>query len=167
MEDLLYYIGLGVIITIALVGKARKKMETQANNNPLPPPEVFERAIQELQRAAQQLSNSTATPETTPQPMAKQPENIKYTYTDEAQSLETIIDEVAIAMEPTAPKRKNRTQTPQNANYKANKHAEANNAPQPATTEHKSVNGDSGNESAFDLREAVIYSELLKPKFEE
>ena len=103
MEDALYYIALGVIMVISLVGKTRKKArkigEERPNTSPIPPSEAFERAIRDLQQTAQEQEESRPTPKTMPQSTIMQPQRAEYTYTEEAQSLETIIDEIAFATE--------------------------------------------------------------------
>ena len=184
MEDLLYYIGLGVIATISIVGKVRKEARTQGkkrpNANPIPPPQALERAIQDLQRAAQQMQSQPqpkpqprkkmVAPRPMPQTMMSRPQTAEYDYQEEAQSLETIIDEIAYAAEYTQSSTANLSQTPKKANEKANKAIVATNTPnqQPASTENRAaVNECSSESSDFDLREAVIYAEILKPKFDE
>ena len=179
MEDLLYYIGLGVIATISIVGKVRKEARKQGkkrpNANPIPPPQALERAIQDLQRAAQQMQSQPqprkkVAPRPMPQTVMSRPQTAEYDYQEEAQSLETIIDEIAYATEYTQSSTANLYQTPKKANEKANKAIVATNTPnqQPTTTENRAaVNECSSESSDFDLREAVIYAEILKPKFDE
>lgn len=179
MEDLLYYIGLGVIATISIVGKVRKEARKQGkkrpNANPIPPPQALERAIQDLQRAAQQMQSQPqpkkrVAPRPMPQTVMSRPQTTEYGYQEEAQSLETIIDEIAYATEYTQSSTINLSQTPKKANKKANKAIVATNRPnqQPATAENRAtVNECSSESSDFDLREAVIYAEILKPKFDE
>ena len=171
MEDALYYIVLGVIMTISLVGKTRKKArkigEEHPNTSPTPPSEAFERAIRDLQQTAQERVESIPTPKTMPQSTITQPQRVEYTFTEEAQSLETIIDEVVLATEFTSTSATNPQQILKKAYKTADKPAVANNTPQPIAVEENIANNKQSDELTFDLREAVICSEILKPKFEE
>ena len=171
MEDVLYYIALGVIMVISLVGKTRKKArkigEEHPNTSPIPPSEAFERAIRDLQQTAQKQEESRPTPKTMPQSTIMQPQRAEYTYTEEAQSLETIIDEIAFATESASTSTINPQQTLKKAYKTADKPAVTNDTPQPIGVEENITDNEHSDKSDFDLREAVIYSEILKPKFEE
>ena len=172
MEDALYYIVLGVIMVISLVGKTRKKAhkieEERPNTSPIPPAEAFERAIRDLQQTAQERVESRPTPKTMPQSTIMQPQRVEYTCTEEAQSLETIIDEVALATEFTSTSTTNPQQTLKKAYKTTDQPAVANNTPQqPIAAEDNIADNEHNDESTFNLREAVICSEILKPKFEE
>ena len=161
MEDLLYYIGLGAVITISLVRKARKaaKQQTaqQANNNPATPAMPSQTEIEQMLYQWGKPKQHTQTTTTT----SVYPSQIEYK--DEAQSLEVIIDEVAIATEPTS----KRPSKPQKAHKKAKNAASTATAQQRVTTQNNTINEQDTKSNDFDLREAVIYAEILKPKFEE
>ncbi len=155
MEDILYYIGLGAIVIFSLsrkIGrtaaqKRRRRGEHTHQNVPIPTgfPQ-FEPLSEEIIIRHKQLNTT--------------PLDIQ----EETQSLETIIDEEHLytknfAQNTTkkgAPRKGSRTAGKQS--HKSSK-PEANKSPQ---------NRDNSPVSEeFDIQKAVIYSEILKPKFEE
>ncbi|MBE6210893.1 MAG: hypothetical protein E7130_04610 [Rikenellaceae bacterium] len=165
MEDVLYYIGLGLLITFSLalkVGKtvARKGAKRSHTPKSVPPPgfPTFEALFEEIEK-----KNSNPAPQTEP-----------VEWSSEAQSLETIFDEEEMYAQ-------NRSNTTTKPHYnvagtppqkKGNNNKKDNRADIPVQKENKPQNKaqNSGNEAIsedFNLREAVIYSEILKPKFEE
>ena len=174
MEDVLYYIGLGLLITFSLalkVGKtvARKGVKRSHTPKSVPPPgfPTFEALFEEIEK-----KNSNPAPQTEP-----------VEWSSEAQSLETIFDEE----EMYAQNRSNTTTKPHynvagtpsqksKKDNKNNKNKKGNRADIPVQKDNKPQNKaqnkaqNSENEPIsedFNLREAVIYSEILKPKFEE
>ena len=171
MEDLLYYIGLGAVITISLVRKARKAAAKQAKNSdkglatdPIPHSQALEKALRELQKSSQPRVESTPTSYTTSQTSTSSPQSAEYHYADEAQSLEIIIDEVALARESS----NKRAKTPKKSHKKAQKSPIIESTQQTATAKEKVCTNEQIKKSDdFDLQEAVIYAEILKPKFEE
>lgn len=165
MEDVLYYIGLGLLITFSLalkVGKtvARKGAKRSYTPKSVPPPgfPTFEALFEEIEK-----KNSNPAP---------QPEPVEWS--SEAQSLETIFDEEEMYAQ-------NRSNTATKPHYnvtgtpsqkKGNKNKKGNRADIPIQKENKPQNKAQNSENEaipedFNLREAVIYSEILKPKFEE
>lgn len=151
MEDLLYYIGLGLIITFSLIRKAGKatarkgsKPANTPTTTPIPGFPPFEPMI-----------NSEHTPIDRPAPKITEEQE------SEAQSLETIFDEEEVYT--------------QNRGYEDGRTTTNNIAEQTIATPKTPAKPQNRAEKAenseiledFDLRDAVIYSEILKPKFEE
>ena len=170
MEDLLYYIGLGAVITISLVRKVRKSAAKQAKKSgkgfatdPIPHSQELERALQELQKLSQPYVESTPTGHTVAQTSTSPSQSAEHHYANEAQSLEEIIDEVALATNSAS----KRPKKPQKAQKKAKNSPITENTQQTIIKDKSAINKQSVEYNDFDLREAVIYAEILKPKFEE
>ena len=171
MEDLLYYIGLGAVITISLVRKVRKSAAKQAKKSgkgfatdPIPHSQALERVLQELQKNSQPYVESTPTGHTVAQTSTSPSQSAEHHYANEAQSLEEIIDEVALARESS----NKRAKTPKKSHKKAQKSPIIESTQPTATAKEKVCTNEQIKKSDdFDLREAVIYAEILKPKFEE
>lgn len=161
MEDVLYYIGLGLLITFSLalkVGKtvARKGAKRSHTPKSVPSPgfPTFEALFEEIEK-----KNSNPAPQTEP-----------VEWSSEAQSLETIFDEEEMYTQSgsdiTVKPHYNVAGTPSQKSKKGNR------ADIPVQKENKPQNKAQNSENEaisedFNLREAVIYSEILKPKFEE
>ncbi len=170
MEDLLYYIGLGAVITISLVRKVRKSAAKQAKKSgkdfatdPIPHSQTLERALQELQKLSQPYVDSTPTGHTVAQTSTSPSQSAEHHYANEAQSLEEIIDEVVLATNSAS----KRPKKPQKAQKKARNSPITENTQQTIIKDKSAINKQSVESNKFDLREAVIYAEILKPKFEE
>ena len=170
MEDLLYYIGLGAVITISLVRKVRKSAAKQAKKSgkgfatdPIPHSQALERALQELQKNSQPYVESAPTGHTVAQTSTSPSQSAEHHYANEAQSLEEIIDEVALATNSAS----KRPKKPQKAQKKAKNSPITENTQQTIIKGKSAINEQSVESNNFDLREAVIYAEILKPKFEE
>jgi hypothetical protein len=163
MEDALYYIGLGLFITFSLISRAgktsakkskkRRSMPTEPQMENFPPiiPTYTYKESSDNQAPKTVIYNPKAGIETPA----------------EAQSLETIFDEeeIYIREQKQKAKRAEKTQGSVKNNPKPAAHPTSPKSSQPQKTSQKSNN--SANSADFDLREAVIYSEILKPKFEE
>ena len=183
MEDILYYIGLGLIITISLAHKAGKNSPKKGagrvdsgNPTPIPGFPPINNVPEELKKFPQPEFSEPVV--TKPQPQAPE-----YHYEEaqsleritdeapEAQSLETIFDEVREAQY-TYVSAKNKAKNKAKAKNKTSKSSDAINAPKSAQKPTKTDNKPQSEEQNevlkdFDLRDAVIYSEILHPKFEE
>ncbi len=165
MEDLLYYIGLGAIIVISLVRKAGKigksatrKVSKQNNtpeSAPIPGFPTFESVTYELKRVEPDKNNKSVT--------IKMETNRPV----EAQSLETIIDEEEEYMKKMCHKapKPNVGEAGKSAQAKPAIGKEVHKAPKSHKTAQNSRNSAISKE--FDLRDAVIYSEIMNPKFNE
>ena len=183
MEDILYYIGLGLIITISLARKAgknspKKGAERVDSGNPTPIPGFppINNMPEELKKFPQPEFSEPVV--TKPQPQApeyhyEEAQSLE-TITDEApetQSLETIFDEVREAQY-TYVSAKSKAKNKAKAKSKTSKSSDAINAPKSAQKPAKTDNKPQSEEQNevlkdFDLRDAVIYSEILRPKFKE
>ena len=183
MEDILYYIGLGLIITISLARKAGKNSPKKGagrvdsgNPTPIPGFPPINNVPEELKKFPQPEFSEPVV--TKPQPQApeyhyEEVQSLE-TITDEApeaQSLETIFDEVREAQY-TYVSAKNKAKNKAKAKCKTSKSSDAINAPKSAQKPAKTDNKPQSEEQNevlkdFDLRDAVIYSEILRPKFEE
>ena len=183
MEDILYYIGLGLIITISLARKAGKNSPKKGagrvdSGNPIPIPGFppINNVSEELKKFPQPEFSEPVV--TKPQPQApeyhyEEAQSLE-TITDEApeaQSLETIFDEVREAQY-TYVSAKSKAMNKAKAKNKTSKSSDAINAPKSAQKPAKTDNKPQSEEQNevlkdFDLRDAVIYSEILRPKFEE
>lgn len=198
MEDALYYIGLGLIITFSLIRKVRKeaaKSKSKRNSAPQnqPPAELSE-ILNELKKMEgaykstqkqKRVEANTDTDSTNKRAHA-QSATMPTQNCNEAQSLEIIFDEEEEFMkhgsdhhkttyttvkESAAKKAVANTGKAQKSENKAKnstaKKAVANTgkAQKPENKAKNSENSTNGEE--FNLRDAVIYSEILKPKFEE
>ena len=183
MEDILYYIGLGLIITISLARKAGKNSPKKGagrvdsgNPTPIPGFPPINNVPEELKKFPQPEFSEPVV--TKPQPQApeyhyEEVQSLE-TITDEApeaQSLETIFDEVREAQY-TYVSAKNNAKNKAKAKSKTSKSSDAINAPKSAQKPAKTDNKPQSEEQNevlkdFDLRDAVIYSEILRPKFEE
>ena len=158
MEDTLYYIGLGLIIVFSLVRKVGKVASSKSKEHIDIPTED----IQPIKTLFEELERRTAVenlPKATPAKSPQRPESI-----GKAQSLETIIDEEDIYMQEKA-KTTKKAQKSASVKTKKSTHSTPKEPAQLQKTAKKDENGSISKE--FDLREAVIYSEILKPKFEE
>lgn len=183
MEDILYYIGLGVIITISLarkIGKNRPKKGAERAGHGLPTPMAgfppINNVPDELKKFPQPEFSKPVV--TKPQPQApeyhyEEAQSLE-TITNEApdaQSLETIFEEVREAQY-TYVSAKSKAKNKAKAKNKTSKSTDANIAPKSAQKPAKTDNKPQSEEQNevlkdFDLRDAVIYSEILRPKFEE
>lgn len=176
MEDALYYIGLGLIITFSLIHKARKvaaKSKSKRNSAPQNqlPAELSE-ILNELKKMEgaykstqkqKRVEASTDTDSTNKRAHAQSATMPTHNH-DEAQSLETIFDEEEEFMKHGSDHHKTTyTAVKEGAAKKAV--ANTNKAQKPENKAKNSENSTNGEE--FNLRDAVIYSEILKPKFEE
>ena len=166
MEDILYYIGLGLIITISLARKtgknSRKKGAKRIDSGhpaPMPGFPPINDIPEELKHLMQpEFSEPVATK---PQPQTSEH------YFEEAQSLETIFDEIQEANYTYVPAKSKATDA-NTDNNSSSASSTPQNTQKAAKTE-KNIQIEEQNETTdnFDLREAVIYSEILRPKFEE
>ena len=174
MEDVIYYIALGAIITLSLVRKAGKKNAKRHQRVDMPTPTTQDAGaalstlLAEIDKMAKEAAKEAQRNAPSPQnPQKFEPVVPNYHYKEEAQSLETIVDEIEIYKMEQAKKAKAAKKAKNNANN-SNKPAAAPTTAAPVEPQNKSSKSDnSENSKEFDLREAVIYAEILKPKFEE
>lgn len=192
MEDLMYYIALGLIITFSLIrkiGKAAAKKSKGGNvHQTAPTPqttgaslsEIFKemervtKAQAEQAKAQMQTPTTLAQSTTTMEPMPvtyhhpqKAQSPVTYHHPQEAQSLENIIDEEELYLREQAKRAQAAQKAKKSANNSTKPH-KAQTTAKPSKERNKGnaeVNSTSSEE--FDLREAIIYAEILNPKFEE
>lgn len=157
MEDVLYYIGLGLLITFSLVRKAGKKSARKGakrSHTPqsVPPPgfPTFEALFEEIEK-----KSSKPAPQTEPAE-----------WSSEAQSLETIFDEEESYMQNARPSHQGATPSVASGAKQpilTSTPKEPKKSQKPTKKAQKGQNSDISED--FNLRDAVIYSEILKPKF--
>lgn len=175
MEDTLYYIGLGLIITFSLIRKARKeaaKSKSKRNSAPQnqPPAELSEilnelKKMEDAYKSTQKqkrVEASTDTDSTNKRAHAQSATMPTHNH-NEAQSLEIIFDEEEFIKHGSDHYKTTYTTVKESATKKAV--ANTNKAQKSENKAKNSENSTNGEE--FNLRDAVIYSEILKPKFEE
>ncbi len=159
MEDILYYIGLGLIITFSLVRKSGKAAARKASKQSSKPKSDSAPGFPALESVIYEYTRTKETENAKQQSMT-----MKVDKFSEAQSLETIIDEEEEYMRRTAnaPKPKSKkTKAKATNNISAKTSSPANTVKSVKNSENNAILEE------FDLREAVIYSEIMKPKFEE
>lgn len=158
MEDVLYYIGLGLIITFSLVRKAGKRVARKTSKQGSAPKTDSVFGLPTLESVIYEYTR-------TKESKSAGPKNVDEF--DEAQSLETIIDEEEEYMQKNTKARKPKKNVTagkpvQSKPVKQQMVPTASNSTKSATN-----SGDKVVLEDFDLREAVIYSEIMKPKFDE
>lgn len=157
MEDVLYYIGLGLIITFSLVRKAGKRVARKASKQGSAPKTDSVFGLPTLESVIYEYTRMK-------EPKSAGPKSVDEF--DEAQSLETIIDEEEEYMQKMTMARKPKNvaagKPVQSKPVKQQVVPTASNSTKSATN-----SGDKVVLEDFDLREAVIYSEIMKPKFDE
>ena len=163
MEDVLYYIGLGLLIIFSLIRKAGQATAQKSKKTINPPMEApmenFPPIIPTFAHD-ESVDNQASRAE-------RYGKRADLENSAEAQSLETIFDEEELYEREQARKAKRAEQT-QGQVKKAPKQI-AHPTLQKPSQQHKEAQkgGNSENLADFDLQKAVIYSEILKPKFEE
>ena len=163
MEDLLYYIGLGLFIVFSLIrkaGKAAAQKSKKGENMPTEAPmENFPPIIPTYTYKSRE--------DCQPPQVKKYEQNIDLNTSGEAQSLETIFDEEDLYLK----EQTKRFQAAQKAQKKANNSANTKNTQATTKSPNRQNKGNISDNNTvseeFNLREAVIYAEILKPKFEE
>lgn len=157
MEDIIYYIGLGLIITFTLVRKASKTaaqrrtmQKGEPETSPIPEISSIETLFEEL---AKRANIEMAKPATSSVEM--EGDSVPATHFED--------NTPANRVEKSSPAPKKRAKSAQAKNP-----IPAAQAPKKGEIE-RNTEKNKQNEIAeeFDLREAVIYSEILKPKFDE
>lgn len=188
----MYYIALGLIITFSLIRKISKAAAKESKRGNVhqtaPTPqttgaslsEIFKemervaKAQAEQAKAQMQTPTTLAQSTTTMEPMPvtyhhpqKAQSPVTYHHPQEAQSLENIIDEEELYLREQA----KRAQAAQKAKKSTNNSTKSRKAQETAKSSKGQNKGNievsSTTSEEFDLREAVIYAEILNPKFEE
>ena len=180
----MYYIVLGLIITFSLIRKAgkatAKRSKRGSTPKEMPTPQAAGASLSELLKEIEKAAKAQAKQSQSQTQMWTQTGTVQtkidsgmesapvtYRQTHEAQSLETIIDEEELYLREQA----KRAQTAPKAKKSANNTPKPNKArvtaQPPKGQNSNNKGGNNANSEEFDLREAVIYAEILKPKFEE